>query len=154
MKVLVTGGAGFIGSHLCERLVGQGHEVICLDNFFTGRRENVRHLLNSGRFELLRHDVCEPLLLSVEQIYHLACPASPIHDPPHNAVPTPRVPSACSAVAQPWRSGSARADHSVLPRPTRSRAQDTPSVERPRLCGGHPLDRSAAGMNRSQEHHA
>jgi nucleoside-diphosphate-sugar epimerase len=78
MKVLVTGGAGFIGSHLCERLVGRGHEVICLDNFFTGRRENGRHLLDSGRFELLRHDVCEPLLLSVEQIYN-ARPALPIH---------------------------------------------------------------------------
>ena len=79
MKVLVTGGAGFIGSHLCERLIRQGHHVICLDNFFTGRRQNVRHLIDSGRFELLRHDVCEPLLLQVEQIYNLACPASPIH---------------------------------------------------------------------------
>ena len=79
MKVLVTGGAGFIGSHLCESLLAQGYDVICLDNFFTGRRENVRHLLESGRFELLRHDVCEPLLLQVDQIYNLACPASPIH---------------------------------------------------------------------------
>ncbi len=79
MKVLVTGGAGFIGSHLCERLVRQGHDVFCLDNFFTGRRENVRHLLSHGRFELLRHDVCEPLLLQVERIYNLACPASPVH---------------------------------------------------------------------------
>ena len=79
MKVLVTGGAGFIGSHLCERLISQGHEVVCLDNFFTGRRDNVRHLLDYGRFELLRHDVCEPLLLEVDQIYNLACPASPVH---------------------------------------------------------------------------
>ena len=79
MKVLVTGGAGFIGSHLCERLLAQGHEVVCLDNFFTGRRENVRHLLDYRGFELLRHDVCEPLLLEVEQIYNLACPASPVH---------------------------------------------------------------------------
>src|ERR671912_1178795 len=79
MKVLVTGGAGFIGSHLCERLVLQGHEVVCLDNFFTGRRDNVRHLLDYGGFELLRHDVCEPLLLQADQIYNLACPASPIH---------------------------------------------------------------------------
>jgi UDP-glucuronate decarboxylase len=79
MRVLVTGGAGFIGSHLCERLLGQGHEVVCLDNFFTGRRENVRHLLDYGGFELLRHDVCEPLLLEVDQIYNLACPASPVH---------------------------------------------------------------------------
>ena len=79
MRVLVTGGAGFIGSHLCDRLVQQGHEVICLDNFFTGRRDNVRHLLAYPRFELLRHDVCEPLLLEVDQIYNLACPASPVH---------------------------------------------------------------------------
>jgi UDP-glucuronate decarboxylase len=79
MKVLVTGGAGFIGSHLCERLVEQGHAVLCLDNFFTGVRDNVRHLMDSGRFELLRHDVCEPLLLQVDQIYNLACPASPVH---------------------------------------------------------------------------
>ena len=79
MKVLVTGGAGFIGSHLCECLVERGHRVICLDNFFTGVRDNVRHLMDSGRFELLRHDVCEPLLLQVDQIYNLACPASPVH---------------------------------------------------------------------------
>ena len=79
MKVLVTGGAGFIGSHLCECLVKRGHDVICLDNFFTGVRDNVRHLMDSGRFELLRHDVCEPLLLQVDQIYNLACPASPVH---------------------------------------------------------------------------
>jgi UDP-glucuronate decarboxylase len=79
MKVLVTGGAGFIGSHLCERLLSQGHEVVCLDNFFTGRRDNIRPLLDYARFELLRHDVCEPLLLEVDQIYNLACPASPVH---------------------------------------------------------------------------
>jgi UDP-glucuronate decarboxylase len=79
MKVLVTGGAGFIGSHLCERLVVRGHEVVCLDNFFTGRRENVRHLFDYSGFELLRHDVCEPLLVDVDQIYNLACPASPVH---------------------------------------------------------------------------
>jgi UDP-glucuronate decarboxylase len=79
MRILVTGGAGFIGSHLCERLVDEGHEVICLDNFFTGRRENIFHLLDNARFELLRHDVIEPILLEVDQIYNLACPASPIH---------------------------------------------------------------------------
>jgi UDP-glucuronate decarboxylase len=79
MRVLVTGGAGFIGSHLCEKLILQGNEVVCLDNFFTGRRDNVRHLLDYASFELLRHDVCEPLLLEVDQIYNLACPASPIH---------------------------------------------------------------------------
>ena len=79
MRILVTGGAGFIGSHLCERLLNDGHEVICLDNFFTGRRENVFHLLDNPRFELLRHDVIESILLEVDQIYNLACPASPIH---------------------------------------------------------------------------
>jgi UDP-glucuronate decarboxylase len=79
MRILITGGAGFIGSHLCERLLTEGHEIICLDNFFTGRRENVFHLLDNPRFELLRHDVIEPILLEVDQIYNLACPASPIH---------------------------------------------------------------------------
>ena len=79
MRILVTGGAGFIGSHLCERLLAEGHEVICLDNFFTGRRENVFHLLDNRRFELLRHDVIEPILLEVDRIYNLACPASRIH---------------------------------------------------------------------------
>jgi UDP-glucuronate decarboxylase len=79
MRILVTGGAGFIGSHLCERLIGEGHDVICLDNFFTGRRENIFHLLDDRRFELVRHDVIEPILLEVDQIYNLACPASPIH---------------------------------------------------------------------------
>jgi UDP-glucuronate decarboxylase len=79
MKVLVTGGAGFIGSHLCERLLLQTYEVVCLDNFFTGRRDNVRHLQDYHSFELLRHDVCEPLLIEVDQIYNLACPASPVH---------------------------------------------------------------------------
>jgi UDP-glucuronate decarboxylase len=79
MRVLVTGGAGFIGSHLCERLLAEGNEVICLDNFFTGRRENVRRLLDDKSFELLRHDIIEPILLEVDQIYNLACPASPVH---------------------------------------------------------------------------
>src|ERR687895_468542 len=79
MRILVTGGAGFIGSHLCERLLREGHEVICLDNFFTGRRENVFHLMDSKRFDLVRHDVTEPVLVEVDQIYNLACPASPIH---------------------------------------------------------------------------
>ncbi len=78
MRILVTGGAGFIGSHLCERLINEGHEVICLDNFFTGRRENIFHLLDNHRFELIRHDVTEPILLEVDQIYNLACPASPV----------------------------------------------------------------------------
>lgn len=79
MRILVTGGAGFIGSHLCERLLNEDHDVLCLDNFFTGRRENIFHLLDKRRLELLRHDVIEPILLEVDQIYNLACPASPIH---------------------------------------------------------------------------
>jgi UDP-glucuronate decarboxylase len=79
MRILVTGGAGFIGSHLCERLISEGNEVICLDNFFTGRRENIFNLLDNPRFELLRHDVTEPILLEVDQIFNLACPASPVH---------------------------------------------------------------------------
>jgi len=79
MRILVTGGAGFIGSHLCERLLTEGNEVVCLDNFFTGRKRNVEHLLDDKNFELIRHDVTEPILLEVDQIYNLACPASPIH---------------------------------------------------------------------------
>jgi len=78
-RALVTGGAGFIGSHLCERLLEQGHEVLCVDNFFTGTRRNVAHLLDHKRFELIRHDVTFPLFVEVDEIYNLACPASPIH---------------------------------------------------------------------------
>ena len=78
-KILITGGGGFLGSHLCERLVSEGHDVICLDNFFTGSKANVAHLLNKPNFELMRHDVTFPLYVEVEQIYNLACPASPVH---------------------------------------------------------------------------
>ena len=78
-KILVTGGAGFIGSHLCEKLIKQGHEVVCLDNLFTGRKKNINHLKDYNSFEFIRHDVIEPILLEVEEIYHLACPASPVH---------------------------------------------------------------------------
>jgi UDP-glucuronate decarboxylase len=78
-RILVTGGAGFIGSHLCERLLKEGAEVLCVDNFFTGRRQNVVALLASPRFELMRHDVTFPLFVEVDQIYNLACPASPVH---------------------------------------------------------------------------
>ena len=78
-RVLVTGGAGFIGSHLCERLLSEGREVICLDNFFTGRRRNIAHLLDNPDFELIRHDLVNPLLVEVDRIYNLACPASPVH---------------------------------------------------------------------------
>jgi len=79
MRALVTGGAGFLGSHLCERLLADGHEVICLDNFFTGNHGNIQHLRDNSHFELIRHDVTEPILLEVDCIYNLACPASPIH---------------------------------------------------------------------------
>ena len=78
-RILVTGGAGFLGSHLCDRLVEQGHEVLCVDNYFTGRRANVAHLLDRPRFELMRHDVTFPLYVEVDEIYNLACPASPVH---------------------------------------------------------------------------
>jgi UDP-glucuronate decarboxylase len=78
-RILVTGGGGFIGSHLVETLLGQGHEVLCLDNFFTGSKANIRHLLGESRFELIRHDIVEPILLEVDQVYNLACPASPVH---------------------------------------------------------------------------
>ena len=78
-RILVTGGSGFLGSHLCERLLGDGHEVVCLDNFFTGTRANVEGLLDNHRFELMRHDVTDPLTMEVDEIFHLACPASPIH---------------------------------------------------------------------------
>lgn len=79
MRALVTGGAGFLGSHLCERLLKDGNEVICLDNYFSGKRANVAHLLDNRDFELIRHDTVEPILLEVDRIFHLACPASPVH---------------------------------------------------------------------------
>jgi UDP-glucuronate decarboxylase len=78
-RVLVTGGAGFLGSHLCDRLLGDGHEVLCVDNFFTGAKRNIAHLLDNPAFELIRHDVTFPLYVEVDEIYNLACPASPIH---------------------------------------------------------------------------
>ena len=79
LRVLVTGGAGFLGSHLCERLVTQGADVLCLDNFFTGSKKNLLHLMDKNNFELIRHDLVEPIFLEVDQIYNLACPASPVH---------------------------------------------------------------------------
>ena len=79
MKILVTGGAGFLGSHLCERLISEENEVICLDNFFTGSKQNIIHLLDNPKFELMRHDVVDSFKVEVDQIYNLACPASPVH---------------------------------------------------------------------------
>ncbi|OIP88872.1 MAG: NAD-dependent dehydratase [Syntrophaceae bacterium CG2_30_49_12] len=78
-QILITGGAGFLGSHLCERLIEQGNEVLCLDNFFTGSKNNIIHLLQNPHFEMIRHDIINPIYLEVEQIYHLACPASPVY---------------------------------------------------------------------------
>jgi len=79
MKIIITGGAGFVGSHLCEKLLNQGNEVISVDNYFTGSKQNVAHLLENSYFEIIRHDVCFPLYLEADQIYNLACPASPVH---------------------------------------------------------------------------
>ena len=90
MKILVTGGAGFVGSHLVDRLMNQGHEVLCLDNFYTGTKDNILHWLDNPRFELIRHDITEPIRLEVDQIYHLACPASPVHYQ-YNPVKTTKV---------------------------------------------------------------
>ncbi len=87
MRILVTGGAGFLGSHLCERLLGEGHDVVCLDNLFTGNKSNIRHLLDNHLFEWMRHDVVDPFKCEVDQIYNLACPASPVHYQ-YNAIKT------------------------------------------------------------------
>jgi UDP-glucuronate decarboxylase len=87
MRILVTGGAGFLGSHLCERLLREGQEVLCLDNLFTGRKSNIAHLLGNPRFEFIRHDVVDPIKVEVDQIYNLACPASPVHYQ-HNPIKT------------------------------------------------------------------
>ncbi|MGQ0793269.1 MAG: UDP-glucuronic acid decarboxylase family protein [Deltaproteobacteria bacterium] len=78
-RILITGGAGFIGSHLCERLLGEGNEVVCVDNFFTGAKENIKPLMGNPYFEVMRHDICFPLYVEVDEIYNLACPASPVH---------------------------------------------------------------------------
>ena len=108
-RVLVTGGAGFLGSFLCERLLKEGNEVICLDNFFSGTKQHVAHLLSNPYFELIRHDVTFPLYLEVDEIYNLACPASPIHYQ-HDPVQTTKVNGhgsslidGCSIVLRDWR---------------------------------------------------
>jgi UDP-glucuronate decarboxylase len=86
-RILVTGGAGFLGSHLCDRLIDQGNDVLCLDNFFTGSKDNILHLLGDPHFELIRHDIINPIFLEVDEIYNLACPASPVHYQ-YNAIKT------------------------------------------------------------------
>ena len=78
-RILVTGGAGFIGSHLCERLVNEGNDVICLDNYYTGSKDNIRHLIGNNHFEIVRHDITQEYIAEVDEIYNLACPASPVH---------------------------------------------------------------------------
>lgn len=78
-RIVVTGGAGFIGSHLCEKLLNEGNEIVCVDNFFTGTKDNIKHLISNPYFEVIRHDICQPLYIEVDEIYNLACPASPIH---------------------------------------------------------------------------
>jgi UDP-glucuronate decarboxylase len=86
-RILITGGAGFLGSHLCDRLINKGNEILCLDNFFTGSKDNIVHLLSNPHFELIRHDITYPILIEVDQIYNLACPASPVHYQ-HNPIKT------------------------------------------------------------------
>jgi UDP-glucuronate decarboxylase len=78
-RILITGGGGFLGSHLCDKLIAQGHDILCVDNYFTGSKKNIEHLLSHPRFELMRHDVTFPLYVEVDEIYNLTCPASPIH---------------------------------------------------------------------------
>ena len=146
-RILVTGGAGFLGSHLCDRLVAQGHEVLCVDNYFTGRRANIAHLMDLPNFELMRHDVTFPLYVEVDDIYNLACPASPVH--------------------YQYRSGAdhederARRDQHARPRQAGARADvpglDLGGLRRPEpapadrgLLGQRQPDRSALLLRRGQ----
>jgi UDP-glucuronate decarboxylase len=99
MRVLVTGGAGFLGSHLCDRLIADGHEVICLDNFYTGRRSNVAHLLDNSNFEIVRHDVTLPIYMEMDRIFNLACPASPIH---YQFDPVQTIKTCVRTCRKPW----------------------------------------------------
>ena len=136
-RVLVTGGAGFLGSHLCEQLLNLGQEVSCVDNFFSSSRQNVAHLLGNPRFELMRHDVTFPLYAEVDEIFNLACPASPVHyqfDPVQTTKTSVLARSTCSA------SPSASSSRSFRPRPRKSTATRM-SIPRPRLLGERQPDR-------------
>jgi UDP-glucuronate decarboxylase len=121
--ILVTGGAGFLGSHLCERLIARGDEVLCADNFFTGHRRSVEHLLSHPRFELIRHDIVHPLHLEVNQIYNLACPASPIHYQ-FNPIKTIK----CSTVGMVNMLGLARRTHARLLQASTSEVYGDPEI--------------------------
>ena len=118
-RILVTGGAGFIGSHLCERLLTEGHEVLCVDNFYTGTKRNVAHLLENPYFEIVRHDVTFPLYIEVDQIFNLACPASPIHYQ-NDPVQTTKV-SRTTAQNRPHSIRSVIHDSRYLVQPSRFR---------------------------------
>ncbi len=101
-RILVSGGAGFIGSHLCTRLVNEGHDVICLDNFFTGSKDNIKHLMGNHHFEVVRHDVTYPYSAEVDEIYNLACPASPIHYQ-HDPIQTAKTSVMGLSICSDWR---------------------------------------------------
>jgi UDP-glucuronate decarboxylase len=122
-RILVTGGAGFIGSHLCTRLINDGHEVICLDNFFTGSKTNVAHLLTSERFELVRHDIVSPYQAEVDQIYNLACPASPVHYQ-YNPIKTIK----CSTVGMVNMLGLAKRCHARILQASTSEVYGDPAL--------------------------
>ena len=139
-RVLVTGGAGFLGSHICERLIEQGHDVLCLDNFYTGTKDNISHLISNPYFELLRHDVTFPIYLEVDEIYNMACPASPIHyqrDPVQTTKTA--VHGAINMLGLAKRVGAA----SCRPRPRKCTAIPR-SIRRPRIIGATSIPSARA----------
>ena len=147
-KILVTGGAGFLGSHLCERLLAQGHDVLCVDNFFTGTKRNIAHLLGNPRFEFLRHDVTFPLYVEVDEIYNLACPASPDPLPARPGADDEDERARRDQHARPRqaraRRGSSRHRH------RRSMAIPTVHPQTGRLLGPRQPDRPALLLRRGQ----